>query len=134
MEQWSMRCLNCGGEAKASSSMENNVLRPLLGLVMVLHNHGYRLGKMLMLVGFVFLHGESDEEGNDEFINDGLNHDKFIVLHVWKVRVGFGFPSSAMRIAMVDGEMAVFIQIEILVHGMSVWDGDPRWWNLWLFQ
>ncbi|TVU29602.1 hypothetical protein EJB05_21176, partial [Eragrostis curvula] len=30
---------------------------------------------------------------------------------------------------VVDGEMAVFFQIRVFV-----WDDDPRWWNLWLFE
>jgi len=39
-----------------------------------------------------------------------------------------------MRMMVVDGEMAMFVQIGVCFRGISVWDDDPRWWNLWLFQ
>ncbi|TVU31024.1 hypothetical protein EJB05_22686, partial [Eragrostis curvula] len=92
--------------------MENKVLHPFLCLVMVFHGHDCGLVRVWfpvtsfwMLVGFVFSHDESGEGGDD-----------------------------GMWMTVVDGEMAVFVQIGVLVCGISIWDDDPRWWNLRLFQ
>lgn len=65
-----------------------------------------------MLVRFVFSHDESGQRGNDGF-NDG----KFIVFVYGRLAVypsfakemDFSFPISKMRMAVVDGEMVVFV-------------------------
>ncbi|TVU06086.1 hypothetical protein EJB05_49278, partial [Eragrostis curvula] len=90
MEHWRTMCLiSGGGESKASSLMENKVLRPLLSLVVVLRGHAYGLVRawfsltfFWMLVRFVFSHDEYD--GGDNGFGDKLNDGKFIVC-VWKI-------------------------------------------------
>ncbi|TVU06431.1 hypothetical protein EJB05_49644, partial [Eragrostis curvula] len=115
---WWAQCSYGGGKTNVSSSIMNKVPRPLLYLVVILSEHGYGL----MLVIFVFSHEASSERGDDEF-NYWLDGQKFIVyLHVEK-----------MSMAVVDGKMVVFIQIGILIRGLFIWNGDPRWWDLWLF-
>ncbi|TVU31272.1 hypothetical protein EJB05_22953, partial [Eragrostis curvula] len=140
MEQWRTKCLSGGGESKASSSMENKVLRPFLCLVVVLRGHGYGLVRALflltsfwMLVGFVFSHDKFDE-GNDGF-GDVLNDGKFINFVCersdypsFAKGLGFNFPPSEIRMTVVDGEMAVFVHIGVLLvaypFGMVILDGE----------
>ncbi|TVU34911.1 hypothetical protein EJB05_16767, partial [Eragrostis curvula] len=42
------------------------------------------------------------------------------------LRVEVYVPPLEMRIVVVDGEMAVFVQIRVFICGISIWDGDPR--------
>ncbi|TVU25139.1 hypothetical protein EJB05_27621, partial [Eragrostis curvula] len=106
MEQWRMRCLSGGGESKASSSMENKNL--VSGDI------------------FVFSHDESGE-GGDDGVSDGLDGDNFIVFTCGRLvypsfekGLGFTFPPSEMWMTVVDGEMAVFVQIGVLVCGIPI--------------
>jgi hypothetical protein len=39
-----------------------------------------------------------------------------------------------MRMTVVDGEMAMFVQIGVCFRGISVWDDDPRWWKFMAFS
>ncbi|TVU29334.1 hypothetical protein EJB05_20897, partial [Eragrostis curvula] len=93
-----------------------------------------------MLLGFVFSHCEYGE-GGDDGLGYGLDGGEFFILACgisvypsFAKGLGFSFPPSEMRMTVVDGEMAVFFQIGVFVRGISVWDADPRWWNLWFFQ
>ncbi|TVU33959.1 hypothetical protein EJB05_15776, partial [Eragrostis curvula] len=147
MEHWRRMCLDGGGESNAPSSMKNKVLRPLLCLVMVFLDHNCRLVRVWfpvtfiwMLLGFVFSHCEYGEGGDDK-LGYGLDGGEFFILACgisvypsFAKGLGFSFPPSEMRMTVMDGEMAVFFQIGVFVRGISVWDGDLRWWNLWLFQ
>ncbi|TVU05496.1 hypothetical protein EJB05_48662, partial [Eragrostis curvula] len=119
--------------------MKNKVLRPLLCLAMVLLGHGCGLVRVWfpvisiwMLLGFLFSH--VGYGGGDDELGYGPDGDKFIVFACgisvypsFAKGLGFSFPLSEMRMAVVDGEMAMFVQIGVLFHGISVWDGDPRW-------
>ncbi|TVU06959.1 hypothetical protein EJB05_46996, partial [Eragrostis curvula] len=147
MEHWRTRCLRDGGESKALSSMKNKVLWPFLCLVMVLFGHGCGLVRVWfpvisiwMPLGFVFSHDRYGGGGDDE-LGYELDGGKIIVFACgisvypsFAKGLGFSFPSSEMRMAVVDGEMAMFVQIGVLFRGISVWNGNPRWWNFRLFQ
>ncbi|TVU49609.1 hypothetical protein EJB05_00926, partial [Eragrostis curvula] len=143
MEHWRRIHLDGGGESNAPSSMKNKVLQPLLCLVMVFLDHNCGLVRVWfpvtfiwMLLGFMFSHCEYGE-GGDDGLGYGLDDGEFFIL-VCGISVyrslakglGFSFPPSDMRMTVVDGEMIVFYHIGVFVRGISVWDGDPRWWNL----
>ncbi|TVU40098.1 hypothetical protein EJB05_13547 [Eragrostis curvula] len=146
MKHWRRMRPDGGGESKAPSSMKNKVLRPLFCLVMVFLDHDCGLVRVWfpvtfiwMLLGFVFSHCEYGEEGDDR-LGYGLDRGEFFILACgilvyssFAKGLGFSFPPSEMRMTVVDGEMAVFFQIGVFVRGIFIWDGDPRWWNLWFF-
>ncbi|TVU32653.1 hypothetical protein EJB05_24394, partial [Eragrostis curvula] len=147
MDQWRTRCLSGGGESNASSSMENKVLRSFLCLVVVLRDHGCGLVRVWfpmtfiwMLVGFVFSQCKYGE-GSGDGLSYELDGGEFFILACgisvypsFAKGLSFNFPPSERRMTVVDGEMAVFVQIGVFIRGISVWDGDLRWWNLRRFQ
>ena len=136
-----MSFLSGDGKTKTSPLMENKVLRPFLCLAVVLCSHGDGLVRfsfptisIWMLVGLVFSHDESGE-GVDDEVDDVIGGTNFIMFTCGVLAVYSSFAKvMGMRMTAVDGEMALFVQIGACVRGISVWDDDPRWWNLWLFQ
>lgn len=113
---------------KALSSMKSKISRPFLSLVVILLSHDGELVRVSFLTTFIcmssvrfeFFHNDFGERDGDGFDN-GLDDDKLIVFVCGCLAVYSSFTREmGMRMTMVDGNMAMFVQIGVFVHGISI--------------